>query len=521
MTRPWGQGDVIMGRYRLVSLLGTGGMGSVWRAEHLQLQSEVAVKLLDPSIADDEHVLGRFLLEARAAATLRNRHVVQIFDYGVDEGNAFIVMEMLRGETLGARIERLGVLPIEEAVRFMCQVMRAIAPAHDNDIIHRDLKPDNIFITSDEEGEYAKVLDFGVAKVKSGSLGDAGVKTQTGMMVGTPFYMSPEQAKAKPVDQRSDIWAIAVIAYEAITGQRPFEGESFGDLVLNICTQPVPLPSTIAQVPRGFDEWFVRGTQRDVEKRFRSTREMAQELMQLASAPLVGRKSPLQAAQAPDADEAATLAEPRPASNTPAHGTPLGAAGKPKAGARPPDAMRRLRLALTTGQRAATGYDTQHGRSRGRPSWGVLVALGSAAAIILAAGSLYVWRLYGGPPETLTDDPPTLGAAAPALEPAELASDPPAPNLNAHDARDSDDTDSEPKDATEPAEPPPATPSASAPAPTQPPRPSARPPEPARTPASASKEPPKEAPKAPAQEAERNRVPVVDKNALPPKTWDF
>src|SRR5690606_32618685 len=122
---------------------------------------------------------------------------------------------------------------VDEAIRFMCQVMRAIAPAHDSGIIHRDLKPDNIFVTSDEEGEYAKVLDFGVAKVKSGSLSDAGVKTQTGMMVGTPYYMSPEQAKAKSIDQRSDVWALAVITYEAITGQRPFAGESFGDLVLN------------------------------------------------------------------------------------------------------------------------------------------------------------------------------------------------------------------------------------------------------------------------------------------------
>src|SRR5690606_35378157 len=138
-------------------------------------------------------------------------------------------------------------------------------------------------------------------------------------------------------DHRADIWAIAVITYEAITGQRPFGGESFGDLVLNICTQPVPLPSTIAQVPRGFDEWFVRGTQRDIEKRFRSTREMAQELMQLASAPLVGRKSSLQAALTPAANDAATRAEPRQAPRTPAHGTPVQAADKPKAGGRPAD----------------------------------------------------------------------------------------------------------------------------------------------------------------------------------------
>jgi serine/threonine protein kinase len=241
---PWGEGHVIMDRYQLVSVLGTGGMGSVWRANHTQLRTEVAVKLLDPAIASDPQVVARFLREARAAASLRNRHVVQIFDYGVEDGNAFIVMELLRGETLGERISRLGTLPVEETVKFLCQVMRAIGRAHEGGIVHRDLKPDNIFITPDDDGvEYAKVLDFGVAKVENGALDpSSGVKTQTGMMIGTPYYMSPEQAKAKPVDHRADIWALAVITYEALTGQRPFRGESFGELVMAICGMPLPVP---------------------------------------------------------------------------------------------------------------------------------------------------------------------------------------------------------------------------------------------------------------------------------------
>jgi serine/threonine-protein kinase len=526
MTRALGPGDVLMGRYRILSLLGSGGMGSVWRAEHLHLQTQVAVKLLDPRIADDEQILGRFLLEARAAATLRNRHVVQIFDYGVEEGNAFIVMEMLHGETLGARIERLGRIPVDETVRFMCQVMRAIAPAHDAGIIHRDLKPDNIFITSDEEGEYAKVLDFGVAKVQSGSLSDAGVKTQTGVMVGTPYYMSPEQAKAKPIDRRSDVWALAVITYECVTGQRPFGGDSFGDLVLNICTQPVPLPSKSAVVPAGFDEWFVRGTQRDVTKRFPSTREMAQELLEIAAAPLVGRRTSdgTELAKGP----AGTVVGPGP---QPAGGAsaapPRGAPAKERGG----EGARRLRLHLTTGQRAATGYDADH-PGRSRVSWGLLATLGIAAAVLVGAGVTYAVRLKGnggGAELTGSAAAPSVEAALDGPEPSPAAAAPgsPPPRL----------------DAAAPAA---ATPEAPGSTPASPALDAAGPAKAAAVPAgspqrpdtsltpsgasqaaapqvAASKPPPRDPAPAPTADPKREstQVPVVDRNALPPKDWEF
>src|SRR5687768_15942450 len=153
-----------MNRYRLESILGQGGMGSVWKAEHIQLRSPVAIKLLDPAIAHNEQMLSRFLREAQACAALRSPHVVQIFDYGVEDGNAFIAMEMLHGESLSDRISRLERLSFEETVRFISEVLRAIGKAHEAGIVHRDLKPDNIFICR-EEPEFAKVLDFGVAKI--------------------------------------------------------------------------------------------------------------------------------------------------------------------------------------------------------------------------------------------------------------------------------------------------------------------------------------------------------------------
>jgi serine/threonine-protein kinase len=265
-------------RYRLEGLLRRGGMGSVWCAEHLELKSKVAIKVLDPEIARDRVMVQRFLREAQAAAALRSQHVVQILDYGVDDDQAFIAMELLDGETLSERIARSGPVPPAELFRFMADVLRAIHKAHEAGIIHRDLKPDNVFICKDEP-EYAKVLDFGVAKVKKGSLADmAATGTQTGLMLGTPYYMSPEQAQAKAIDGRTDLWSIAVMAFEGLLGRRPFKADSLGDLVLAICTTPTPVPSRFGPVPAGFDEWFVRGTQRDPARRFQSAREMAEEL---------------------------------------------------------------------------------------------------------------------------------------------------------------------------------------------------------------------------------------------------
>jgi predicted Ser/Thr protein kinase len=272
-------GRILAGRYRLEQRLGVGGMGAIWRAEHLILSAPVAVKLLDRDVADSEENVARFMREAKAAANLRSTHVVQILDYGVDESLPFIVMELLEGETLRDRLKRQKTLEPVEMARIVTDVCRAMARAHEAGVVHRDLKPENIFLVQEADTEVTKVLDFGVAKVEAATLGPEGNKTRTGSLLGTPYYMSPEQAQGnKQVDHRSDLWSLAVIAFECLTGKRPFMSDALGDLVLQICIRPIPVPSEHATVPAGFDEWFARATAREPQERFQSAREMADAL---------------------------------------------------------------------------------------------------------------------------------------------------------------------------------------------------------------------------------------------------
>ncbi|MCC6897712.1 MAG: serine/threonine protein kinase [Polyangiaceae bacterium] len=272
-------GLVLAGRYRLDEKLGEGGMGTVWRAEHLVLCAPVAVKVLDRDISKDEEAHDRFIREARSAASLRSPHVVQILDYGVDDGFPYIAMELLEGETLQQRLARLGTMTALDTARVIAHVARAVARAHEAGVIHRDLKPENVFIVRNEDAEIAKVLDFGVAKVDKAQLGPKGTRTRTGSLLGTPFYMSPEQAQGnKTIDQRSDLWALGVIAYECVTGKRPFESEGLGDLVLQICVRDMPVPSQVGEVPPKFDDWFAKACHRDPEQRFQTARELADGL---------------------------------------------------------------------------------------------------------------------------------------------------------------------------------------------------------------------------------------------------
>lgn len=263
------EGSILSGRYRLVSRLGRGGMGAVWRAEHLGLSSHVAIKLIDEEIVKSEEMLARFKREAQAAASLRMTNVVQILDYGVDGQTPYIAMELLEGETLSTRLERQSALVPEEAASILSQVGRALARAHEHGIVHRDLKPDNIFLVQDGDQEIAKVLDFGVAKTSGTER--ALHNTSTGALLGTPYYMSPEQATARgDVDSLTDVWALGVVAFESLVGRRPFDGPSIGAIVVSICSEPLPIPSDFGLVPEGFDEWFATACHRDRHSRFRT-----------------------------------------------------------------------------------------------------------------------------------------------------------------------------------------------------------------------------------------------------------
>jgi serine/threonine protein kinase len=275
---------LVAGKYQILGLIGRGGMGSVWEGRHNSLGTRVAVKFIDPEYAESQEACARFVTEARAAATIQSKHAIQIFDHGVtDDGRPYMVMELLVGEPLDKRIDRLGTLSLRDTARIIGHVSRALQRAHDAGIIHRDLKPENIFLvrTPDDDDEIAKVLDFGIAKIKAPP-GEEGLSssTKTGAVLGTPYYMSPEQARGlRNIDHRSDLWSLGVIAYKCVTGVLPFEGESVGDLLVKICTGPLPKPSvTVPGLPASFDAWFARAREREPPLRFASASELADAL---------------------------------------------------------------------------------------------------------------------------------------------------------------------------------------------------------------------------------------------------
>jgi len=281
--------QILGDKYRLIRPLDKGGMGSVWLAEHLALASPVAIKLITADVAKTADRLQRFLREARAAAAARSPHVVQVLDYGVHDGTPYIVMELLEGESLAERLHRRGRIGPSETETVIRHVSRAVTRAHDAGIVHRDLKPANIFITHNEEEEVVKIFDFGIAKASEGLGGGAGgglgKATRTGSFLGTPYYMSPEQLEGgRRCDYRADIWAMGVIAFECLLGRLPFSGQGIGGLVLSICSHPLPVPSQLGEVPEGFDAWFARACCRDLDGRFGSAREAAQDLRRVLGA---------------------------------------------------------------------------------------------------------------------------------------------------------------------------------------------------------------------------------------------
>lgn len=274
-------GSILGGKYRLISEIGRGGMGSVWRAEHLQWEAPVALKIMNRDITARPEAVARFEREVRLAAGLRSPHVVQVLDHGVDDvtRTPYIAMELLEGESLARRLKRLGTLSPNETFHVFSQLVRALTRAHAAGIVHRDLKPDNVFLVKNEEESLTKVLDFGVAKWTAPDISESGL-TRPGSVVGTPYYMSPEQIQgSRDIDHRADLWALAAIACECLTGRRPFEARDFAQLaVMLLGNQGRPLPSALGPVPPHFDAWFLRATDPDISRRFQTAREMAQTL---------------------------------------------------------------------------------------------------------------------------------------------------------------------------------------------------------------------------------------------------
>jgi serine/threonine-protein kinase len=256
-------------------------MGAVWLADHLALETEVVVKFMHEALGEDASSRERFSREAVAASQVKSPHVVQTFDHGVTpEGVAFIVMEKLDGQDLAHRVEQ-GVLSPKDTALIMTQTCRALGRAHQVGIVHRDIKPDNIFLCdvgSDEP--FVKLLDFGIARSMNPKLDN---KTRTGAMMGTPYYMSPEQfAGTKDIDHRTDLWSLGIVAYECLTGKRPFDADTIGGLAIAVHSGNFPVPSLIRPDLAAFDPWFQKACARNMGDRFQSAKEFADAFHQVA-----------------------------------------------------------------------------------------------------------------------------------------------------------------------------------------------------------------------------------------------
>ncbi|HEX3770047.1 MAG TPA: serine/threonine-protein kinase [Polyangiaceae bacterium] len=284
MTRTlYEPGHVIDGKYRLVRIIGTGGMGSVYEGENLLIRRRVAIKILNSGTTQNADAIKRFEREAQAAGEIGNDHILEVLDLGsLPNGDRYLVMEYLDGETLAARIERHGRLSPIQISPIARQFLTALASAHAAGIIHRDLKPENIFILRSKAGrvDFVKLIDFGISKFSRRFTEGEQRMTRADAVLGTPVYMSPEQARgARETDVRSDIYSCGVILYESVTGRVPFDGDSFNDLMFKIALSDAPSP--LAHVPSLDPEfsWIIeRAIKRDPNERFASAQEFAEAL---------------------------------------------------------------------------------------------------------------------------------------------------------------------------------------------------------------------------------------------------
>jgi serine/threonine-protein kinase len=376
----------ILGGYRVIEQLGTGGMGVVYVAQHELIGKRAAVKVLLPELSRDAAVVRRFFNEARAATQVRHPGIVEVFDFGHTDGIAYIVMELLHGETLSARVRRQGRVPVTTSIRLVQQIAGALGAAHTAGIVHRDLKPENVFIVRDPDvtgGERAKVLDFGIAKL-AGDMSAEELKTRTGAVMGTPRYMAPEQCRgAREVDHRADLYALGCIFYELLCGRPPFLEKGIGDLFAAHMFMPPQQPSTFEpSVPSALDAVILNLLAKAPEQRFPSAAVFLQALDHaVMSGPVPGVRAPSVDGMPPA---------------TPVTGQPT-----------------------TLGSSAATVHVTSPAASR-RSRWPWLAAAGLA----LAAGMGIVLTVSENEPPTsssaaagsATEGTATLGTAAVAVE---------------------------------------------------------------------------------------------------------
>jgi serine/threonine-protein kinase len=281
-------GQVLDGKYRISRLIGQGGMGAVYAGEHLRIGRRVAVKVLHANIANDAEIVTRFEREAQAAARIGNDHILDVLDVGsLPDGSRFMVCEFLDGETLSSRLEREKRLSPAQMVPIARQLLNGLGAAHLAGVVHRDLKPDNIFLLRHKAGwsDFVKIIDFGISKFQPLNADEGMRMTATGIVMGTPFYLSPEQARGtRDADGRSDIYAVGVILYESVTGQLPFAAQNFNELLFKIVLEsPRPPHEVMPELDLAFSQIIMKAMARNPEDRFKDTTEMMTAIEQWAA----------------------------------------------------------------------------------------------------------------------------------------------------------------------------------------------------------------------------------------------
>ena len=284
-------GEVLLDKYRVEAVIGVGGMGRVVRAQHLFLDQPVAIKVLLPKLAENGAIVERFLREAQATVRLRNEHIARVMDVGTlpPDGAPYMVMEFLEGFNLNQILRHHGPQAPQAVVDLMMQACEGISEAHAIGIVHRDLKPSNFFITRRPDGtNLLKILDFGISKLPEGAVSEL---TNSQTVVGTPTYMAPEQMRtARSTDPRSDIWALGVVMYQMLAGRRPFEAETYAELVLKVGIDP-PAPLGGLGLPAGLENIILRCLEKHPGARLQNVGELARAIAPYASEPALARQS--------------------------------------------------------------------------------------------------------------------------------------------------------------------------------------------------------------------------------------
>jgi serine/threonine-protein kinase len=397
MTTDLGQpGQIIDGKYRITRLLGTGGMGAVFEGENIRIRRKVAIKMLHGSVSSQPEVVARFEREAQAAAMVGSEHICEVLDLGeLPDHTRYMVMEYLEGGTLSELIKRNGRLLPYQSIPLLTQILDALGAAHAAGIIHRDLKPDNVFIVPQRGGiqNFVKILDFGVSKFSQLG-GEAMNVTRAGAVVGTPYYMSPEQARgSSAIDARTDVYAIGVLLYQATTGQVPYQAETFNELLFKIVLEVAPPPQTyVPDIDPQFAAIIQRAMAREPDQRFQSCMQFKEALLQFHAAraqqpyaprpqdPMPARTEILDTSKVPGFDQLppppGRPAAPRPAAGAsmpqPPAGGNMSAASWPGLPPPPPDGEGTLPLqpGLTQQQmQAAAAGAFLPGASQSGPNW--------------------------------------------------------------------------------------------------------------------------------------------------------